>query len=194
MSDAPHSASDPETWLNQHGDALYRYALMRVRDTAVAEDMVQETLLAALRARNSFAGQSSERTWLVAILKNKIIDHFRRGRRETPLSDHLEPDESVDEMFEGRMEGHWTDPPVAWDHPETALEQDQFWRALQDCLDGLPERQAQAFLLSEVDGLPTDELCKVLEVSTSNIWVILHRARLRLRDCLGNNWFGAVSE
>jgi len=194
MSDVPHSASNPETWLNQHGDALYRYALMRVRDTAVAEDMVQETLLAALRARNSFAGQSSERTWLVAILKNKIIDHFRRGQRETPLSDHLEPDESVDEMFEGRMAGHWTEPPAAWDHPETALEQDQFWRALQDCLDGLPERQAQAFLLSEVDGLPTDELCKVLEVSTSNIWVILHRARLRLRDCLGNNWFGAVSE
>lgn len=194
MTQPPHSASDPDTWLDQHGDALYRFALLRVRDPAVAEDLVQDTLLAALRARSSFAGQSTERTWLVAILKNKIIDHFRRGQRETPMSDHLEPDETADAFFDGRSEGHWNEPPAAWSRPESALEQDQFWRTLQECLDGLPERQAQAFLMCEVDGLSSDQLCKVLKVSSSNLWVILHRARLRLRECLGNGWFDTVSE
>ena len=186
--------SDTDTWLDRHGDALYRYALIRVREPAVAEDLVQETLLAALRARNKFAGQASERTWLVAILKNKIIDHFRQAARETPLPDPPEPDDTVDAFFQGEPSGHWAEEPAAWGHPESAMEQTQFWAAFRDCLTRLPERQAQVFALTELDELSTPELCKALDITASNAWVLLHRARLRLRDCLERNWFGIGTE
>lgn len=194
MNDAPHALSDPSTWLDQHGDALYRFALMRVQAPAVAEDLVQETLLAALRARSGFAGEAAERTWLVAILKNKIVDHFRRGSREAPLPDTDDPDAAIDALFRSDSNNHWLRPPMAWADPEQSLEQADFWRVFQACLDGLPTRQAQAFTLTEVDGLPTDELCKALGITSSNVWVLLHRARLRLRECLEQHWFGLVPE
>ena len=186
--------SDTDTWLDRHGDALYRYALVRVRDSDIAEDMVQETLLAALRARDSYAGQASERTWLVAILKNKIIDHFRRAARETPMPDPPEPDDTVEAFFEGETPGHWTEAPATWGRPDTALEQTEFWRAFRDCLANLPERQARVFALTELDELSTPELCKALDITASNAWVLLHRARLRLRDCLERSWFGLPAE
>jgi len=194
MSDTPAAISDPGIWLDRHGDALYRFALMRVREPATAEDLVQETLLAALRARERFAGNSTERTWLIAILKNKIIDHFRRHARETPLPAGADSDEAIEAMFSAADAGHWVRPPAAWSNPHQALEQAEFFRVFQQCLEGLPARQAQAFVLSELDGLPTDELCKVLEAETSNVWVMLHRARLRLRQCLESNWFGNGTE
>jgi len=192
MDDSGHTLSDPQTWLDAHGDSLYRFALMRVRDSTVAEDLVQETLLAALRARDRFAGAASERTWLVAILKNKIIDHFRRNRHEVTLPDD-DPDEAIDAMF---LEGnnHWARPPAAWQHPDQALEQTEFWKTFEDCLQALPARQAEAFALTEFDNHSSEELCKILEVSTSNLWVLLHRARLRLRECLEQHWFGASEE
>jgi RNA polymerase sigma-70 factor (ECF subfamily) len=186
--------SDTDTWLDRHGDALYRYALLRVRQPDVAEDLVQDTLLAALRARASYAGQANERTWLVAILKNKIIDHFRRAARETPLPDLPEPDDTADGFFHGEPAGHWTEIPATWGRPDTCLEQMEFWRAFRDCLDKLPERQARVFALTELDELSTPELCKALGISPSNAWVLLHRARLRLRDCLERSWFGIPAE
>ena len=193
MDDASYSASDPATWLDAHGDALYRFALVRVRDPALAEDLVQETLLAALRARDSYAGEAAERTWLIAILKNKIVDHFRRSAREAPLPD--EPDDDViDALFRTSGSGHWNTVPDRWREPDAALEQTRFWQVFQDCLDGLPARQAQIFGLAEFDGLATEELCKLLGASTSNVWVMLHRARLRLRECLEQNWFGPAVE
>jgi RNA polymerase sigma-70 factor (ECF subfamily) len=193
--DGPAQAlSDPKTWLDTHGDSLYRFALLRVRDRAVAEDLVQETLLSALRARDRFAGAASERTWLVAILKNKIIDHFRRQRLEAPLPEGDDPDEVVDSLFHGQPEGHWAQSPAAWAHPEAALEQTQFWRVMQECLEALPERQARIFVLSEIDNVGTEELCKLLSASTSNVWVMLHRARLRLRECLEQRWFATRVE
>ncbi len=194
MNERHPPLSDPQTWLDQHGDALYRYALMRARDPAVAEDLVQETLLAALRARDSFAGAAAERTWLIAILKNKLIDHFRRQAHESPLPDLDNTDDAIDALFSDEQGGHWARPPAAWGNPETALDQARFWEAFNDCLAGLPERQARIFALSEVDGLSTDELCKVLEAQPSNVWVMLHRARLRLRECLELRWFGPAGE
>jgi RNA polymerase sigma-70 factor, ECF subfamily len=185
--------SDPATWLDRHGDVLYRFALLRVRIPAVAEDLVQETLLAALRAREHFAGQAAEQTWLIAILKNKIVDHFRRGTREAALPEGDDPDAVIDALFNAA--DHWAQPAARWGEPEATLEQTEFWRVLRDCLAGLPPRQAQAFALTEFDGLDTASLCKVLGASTSNVWVLLHRARLRLRECLDDNWFGgAVAE
>ncbi len=193
MDDAPHSPSDPVTWLDTHGDALYRFALARVRDPALAEDLVQDTLLAALRARDSYAGAAAERTWLIAILKNKIIDHFRRSAREAPLPDEPD-DEAIDALFRTPGNGHWISFPGQWDEPDAALEQAHFWQVFQDCLEALPARQAQIFGLAEFDGLATEELCKLLGASTSNVWVMLHRARLRLRECLEQNWFGPAAE
>jgi RNA polymerase sigma-70 factor (ECF subfamily) len=189
----PGTRSDPATWLDTHGDSLYRFALQRVRDPATAEDLVQETLLAAWHARDKFAGKSAERTWLIAILKNKLIDHLRRSRREAPLPDADLGDEVVDTMF-AEHDGHWARTPAAWSKPDDALEQAEFWKILQACLEALPARHAQAFNLSEIDGLSTDQLCKVLEVQPSNVWVMLHRARLRLRECLELRWFGLASE
>jgi RNA polymerase sigma-70 factor (ECF subfamily) len=192
MNNKSHPHTDPNTWLDQHGDALYRFALVRVRDSAVAEDLVQDTLLAALRAHERFAGQSSELTWLIAILKNKIVDHYRRHVREAPLPDSEDPDGLIDALFK-KSNDHWLTVPAAWQDPDTSLENSQFWQAFTDCLQGLPARQAQAFTLTELDGLGTDELCKVLGVTSSNVWVLLHRARLRLRECLEHGWFGNES-
>lgn len=193
MNDAHGKLSDPVTWLDQHGDSLYRFALLRVRNPTTAEDLVQETLLAAWRAKDNFAGQATERTWLIAILKNKLIDHFRRSSRETPLPDIADTDDAIDALFVEHT-AHWAQPPTAWPRPDDALEQAEFWRVFQDCLAGLPDRQAQVFTLTEVDGLSTEELCKALSAQPSNVWVMLHRARLRLRECLEQRWFGTTAE
>jgi RNA polymerase sigma-70 factor (ECF subfamily) len=193
MNDEHGKLSDPATWLDQHGDSLFRFALLRVRNPTVAEDLVQETLLAAWRAKDNFAGQAAERTWLIAILKNKLIDHFRRTSRETPLPDLADTDDAIDALFT-KHNDHWARPPAAWANPDDALEQTEFWDVFRDCLADLPARQALAFTLTEIDGLSTEELCKALTAQPSNVWVMLHRARLRLRECLEQRWFGAEAE
>jgi RNA polymerase sigma-70 factor (ECF subfamily) len=188
------SRTDPTAWLDDHGDALFRYAMVRVRNPVVAEDLVQETLLAALVSAEHFAARSSERTWLVGILKHKLIDHFRRSSRETTASDLERDSTGTDDHF--RDSGEWVDhwrpshAPSDWEvTPATAFEQTEFWRVFDTCLDPLPERTARAFTLREIDGLETAEICEILDVTTSNLWVMLHRARLRLRRCIEVNWF-----
>ena len=185
---------DPEPWLERHGDYLYGYAMVRVRDAAVAEDLVQETLLAALQGFASFDGRSSERTWLIGILKHKLIDHFRRSSRE-PASSTV-PDDVFEhtEYFRdsGEWLGHWkpTEAPVEWTNtPATDLERSEFWAVLETCLAPLPRRIASAFTLREVDGMTTDEICDVLGITTNNLWVMLHRARAHLRGCIERKWF-----
>jgi RNA polymerase sigma-70 factor (ECF subfamily) len=186
--------SDPTLWLDQHGDYLFRYAMLRLRDEAKAEDLVQETLLAALKGSESFAGRSSERTWLVGILKHKLIDHFRSTSRETPVSDFAADELTHDEFFRsaGEWKEHWevAYAPAGWEMtPETAYEQTEFWLVFDGCLSSLSERIARAFTLREVDGHTSEEICEILQVSTNNLWVMLHRARLHLRRCIGMNWF-----
>ena len=183
------STSTPEQWLRDHGDALYRHAYFRLRDRMAAEDMVQETLLAAIKGRERFAGRSSERTWLIGILNNKVVDYLRKQVREQSLDQgDLGDDELEGLLFEA--DGHWRRPPSAWGDPDAAFEQNAFWAALSRCLEELPARQAQAFSLCEMDGVGGAEAGKVLGISTTNIWVILHRARLRLKECLEINWLG----
>jgi RNA polymerase sigma-70 factor (ECF subfamily) len=174
--------------LSAHGDALYRYAFARVRDSAQAEDLVQETLLAALESQARFAGRAAERTWLIGILKHKLIDQLRRRNREPPLADLAKTDDEIEALFSA--DGHWKSPPAAWSSPMASLEQREFWRVLSDCLAALPARQAQAFSLSEFDGFAGEELCKLLDATATNVWVMLHRARLHLRECLEQRWFG----
>jgi RNA polymerase sigma-70 factor (ECF subfamily) len=188
---AAHDRSDPAQWIDQHGDALFRYAYLRLRDRDAAEDLVQETLVSALRAK--FSGQSSERTWLIGILKHKLSDHWRRQSRSAPIetSSNLEdPDELLQKMFDAAAGDHWRTAPSAWRDPDAALEQQEFWQRLGECITALPPAQAQAFSLCEIDGLEGAEACKVLEVAPTNLWVMLHRARLRLRQCLESHWFG----
>jgi RNA polymerase sigma-70 factor (ECF subfamily) len=187
----------PETWLDTHGDALFRYAFLRVRDRDAAEDLVQETLLAALQAQRNFAGGSSERTWLVGILKHKLADHWRRSGRETMPESPAgadDPDELLELLFDAENGDHWRTPPSPWLKPDAALEQRQFWEVLAACIDALPPAQAQAFALCEIDGATGAEACKVLDVTPTNLWVMLHRARLRLRQCLEIHWFADGSK
>jgi RNA polymerase sigma-70 factor (ECF subfamily) len=183
--------ADPDRWVDDHGDCLYRYALTRVRHEEVAEDLVQETLLAAVRTHEKFGGRSSERSWLVGILKNKICDYFRKLGRETNFTD-LEPlgDEPAD-GFDG--EGSWIHEraPSDWKpEGEEAMKRAEFWQALQSSLSELPERVASVFIMREMDEIPSKEICETLKISEANLWVMLHRARLALRQSLELNFFG----
>lgn len=190
MNDSPSTiAPNPSTWVDDHGDVLYRFALVRVKDPHVAEDLVQETFVSALEGLATFKGGSTLRTWLVGILKHKILDHFRKSSREIVSADlgALEG-ETEDETF-NRLE-QWRRGPSAWrESPDNLLENKEFWKVFLRCLEGLPESFRRAFALRELDGLKTEEVCKILEVTATNLWVMLHRARARLRNCLDDNWF-----
>ena len=181
-------APNPEMWLEDHGDYLLRYALVRLQDREIAEDIVQETFLAALRAREKFQARSSVRTWLVGILKHKILDHFRKIYREPPISDLLFSEDPSEALFDEK--GKWKLRPIAWaDDPRAGLEQKEFWETFLRCMSELPRRLAKVFALRELEGLKHEEICNLLKISATNTGVMLHRARLRLRHCLEINWF-----
>ncbi|MGD8717176.1 MAG: sigma-70 family RNA polymerase sigma factor, partial [Desulfobacterales bacterium] len=189
---AKHQIDDPEHWVDQYGDYLYRFALSRVKDPSTAEDLVQETLLAALSARNNFQGRSAGRTWFIAILKHKIVDHIRKRVREQ-ASDKVESlsDATENESFDSHFKdnGTWQIRPSKWaTNPMKIYEQKEFMDVLYSCLGELPERLAKAFMMREIDGLSTVEICKVLSISATNSWVMLYRARMWLRRCLENKW------
>ncbi len=183
-----HHTPDPESWVDEHGNALFRYALFRIQDAQVAEDLVQETFLAALRAKDSFAGRSSVRTWLFGILKHKIIDHIRKISRERPKDDIESIANLTDETF--NEQGGWKFHPAKWTtDPSLHFQQQEFLEMLQHCLLELPPRLHQAFTLRELDELSAEEVRKILKVSPTNGGVMLHRARMRLRGCLEAHWF-----
>lgn len=186
----------PESWVDAHGDVLFRYAVLRLRDRSAAEEVVQETFLAALHAYEKFSAHSSERTWLIGILKHKITDHFRRTSRFMPLiqDDRDEISSANDKVFftTGPWIDHWDNEtgPCDWNAtPENALVQAEFRERLRRCLAALPERLAAAFALREMEGLTSEEVCKVLEITSTNLWVMLHRARAQLRLCIEVHWF-----
>jgi len=190
----PDQSPDFSAWVDQHGDYLYKYAMFRLRDGSAAEDCVQETFLAALKAYRGFEGRGSERTWLVGILKHKVTDHFRRITREAPIGETEDETFEHNEFFTRTDEwtNHWNadHAPSEWHAtPAELIERTEFWKVLNDCLSPLPQRTASAFTLREVDGLSSEEICEVLSISVNNLWVILHRARLHLRNCLEINWF-----
>jgi RNA polymerase sigma-70 factor (ECF subfamily) len=181
----------PETWLDEHGTYLYRYALARTRDEHKAEEAVQETLLAALQARDRFSGSATVRTWLVSILKHKIMDMFRHAARESPL-EYSDSDPDSDGMEEGLFaaDGHWRSRPSNWGRPDELLEQSQFMTILQRCLDALPPRLARLFWLREVMEEESDVICQEMTITPSNLWTMLYRARMGLRQCLDRDWVG----
>ena len=179
--------------LAEHRRYLYRYAIGQLREPSQAEEVVQDTLLAAVEAAAGFQGKSSVRTWLTAILKHKIIDAKRREAKN-PVVDvagglGAEDDlEDFDALYFNQG-GGWQEPPPAWSNPEQCFENRLFWEAFEECMDNLPSATARAFYLREINGLETDDICKELSISTSNCWVMLYRARLNLRECLERRWF-----
>jgi len=184
---------NPDQWVDQYGDYLFRYALARVRDSAVAEELVQETFLAALKGRDNFQRKSSGQTWLTAILKHKIVDYFRRGTRETATEKIETVAANVKNFFQDS--GRWKILPAKWDdNPEKIVEQHEFLQVFYRCLAQLPERLARAFRLREMEGLSTDELCKKMDITPTNSWVMLYRARVHLQRCLDIHWISGAGE
>lgn len=169
--------------------ALLKIARLQLRNDTWAEDVVSETLLAALEGGRDFAGQSQLKTWVVGILKHKIIDQFRKGGREISLEAQVEAAqvESFDELFDAT--DHRVSQPLDWGDPETSFSRVQFFEVLQLCVDQLPANLARVFMMREWLGMETAEICKELAVTSTNCFVLLFRARMRLRECLEMRWF-----
>ena len=177
------------TQLETHRRYLLRIATLQLRDSTLAEDVVQDTLVAALQGEKSFSGKSSQRTWLTGILKHKVVDAIRQKTRSPTLpsfDDECRIDD-LDALFDET--GHWENPPADWGDPESQLSEQQFFEVMQSCLEKLPPNTARIFVMREVMELETEEICGELTITSNNLWVILHRARLQLRQCLEQNWF-----
>ena len=180
------ASPDPARWIEDHGDALYRFAMIRLNDAGDAEEAVQECLLAALRGAESFTGQSMERTWLIGILKHKIVDHVRRTARDRGAKEERSVDQS--RCFDDR--GFWRIVPKRWhEDPSVAIQRKEFAAILFDCLGKLPSGMADVVVLRELNQLSGVDVCETLSISQQTLWQRLHRARLGLRRCLELNWF-----
>lgn len=180
--------------LATHRPMLLKFAMRQLRNPAWAEDAVSETLLAALAKPEAFQQRSQLSTWLVGILKFKVLDQMRLNAREA-CHTGTDPDELADPLDDLPMNGrgHFSSPPADWGNPEHELRQRQFLEVLELCADRLPAAQGRAFMMREWLELSADEICKELGVSSTNLYVLLHRARLRLRGCLELNWFGGAT-
>jgi len=180
--------------LDKHRPHLIKFATVQLRNATYAEDVVQETLVAALQGADRFAGQSSVRTWLIGILKHKIMDHFRRQSREAPLP-NLDEETSLEDLdARFKPDGHPLENPALvpgadWGDPEATLSQSRFFEVLEECMARLPPNTARVFHMREIMGMETEEICKELGITPTNNWVLLYRARMALRECLQSRWF-----
>jgi RNA polymerase sigma-70 factor (TIGR02943 family) len=192
-----------ELELAQHRTYLLRFARLQLRNDAWAEDAVSDTLLAALSKPQAFENKSQLKTWLIGILKHKVIDVLRMQTREASINFDIDGDGNGSEELDALMfkpDGHYVSTPMNWDsanpnlgdHPEKNLSTQQFFRVLEACTEKLPTAQGRIFLMREWLELSVDEICKELDLTSTNLYVQLHRARLRLRECLEINWFGLV--
>jgi RNA polymerase sigma-70 factor (ECF subfamily) len=173
-------------WITNYSDALFKYTMMRVNDAGVAEDIVQETFLSAWRNKDNYKGIASEKNWLYTICKNKIIDHYRK--KSTSIIQYAEADTSGN-MFDDLE--HWTkeDAPKEWGiNYNQTIEKKEFYGILEKCKSKLQQMQQSVFVMKYLEDLDTEEICKVLGITTSNYWVLIHRAKLGLRNCLEKNW------
>ena len=190
--DLPPDGANAAAVCALHADML-RFARLQLRDETLAEDAVQEAIEAALTALKRFSGDASLKTWVFSILRHKIVDLIRRSQKTVAMSalapdiDHH--DEAIERLFQ--QDGHWQPDarPVSWVQPDHACENQQFWRVFEACLDRLPENVGRVFMMREMLGLDTGEICAELSISANNCHVILHRARVGLRHCLEGNWF-----
>ena len=178
---------NPDKWIELHADYLFNYTIVRVNKNEIAKDLVQETFIAALKAMKNFEGKASERTWLIAILKRKIIDYYRKinsnkGKAEVRMNFYND----------GENEGEWIEErvPQTWgSDADKGIETKELGDALSKCIDKLPEKYAMVFKMKTIQDFDTEEICKELDITSSNLWVIIHRARTQLRKCMEDNWF-----
>ena len=178
---------DPKSWLDDHGDYLYRFAMSRLHNEDLAADMLQDTLLAAWKGHANFKGQSSVRTWLTGILKHKIVDHIRSEIRTRNLADAIEHD-PTSAFFDS--DGRWNEAPRAWkENPEDLCKSEQFHKVLEQCISKLPEKQQIVFRMRDLVGEDTGTVCNTCDITSTHLHVLLHRARLALRTCLEYRWF-----
>ena len=178
---------NPDRWVDLYGNYMYRYALARLSDPEVAQDMVQEALVAAIHAFKRFEGKSSIKTWLIAILKRKIVDFFRQAKNRQRMDSIEAVTNGIDRTFDDS--GHWLVKPNDWTvNPGKAYEQQEFIDILYHCMAKLPDRLSEIFMLREFEELSTEQICHRLEITESNCWVMLYRARLQLRHCLEISW------
>lgn len=178
-------ALEPQQWVERYADMMYRFALVRVKDAEAAEELVQATFFAGLKSQHTFAGKSSEKTWLFGILKHKTMDYFRNSKKNISLD--LNSEEADRIHFDSA--GHMDPKPVNWNmDPERAAENNQLSQVLAACLNGLPEKSHKLFVLKEIEGMASDEICKEFNIKPTNLWVILHRARNQLKLCMESNW------
>lgn len=186
-SDDPHVKYETHLWVDKYGDYLYRYALMRLRDPEVAEDAVQETFLAALKNIHQFDGRVDVKYWLRGILRNKTVDHVRKSVRRQELQNEQVQEVVGQLLF--KTSGIPTTRPKPWAFdPDAAFAQEEFWDAFRACLDALPDQMRAAFYLKMVEERQTAEICKELDITDNYLWVMLHRARGQLKDCLESKW------
>ncbi len=186
----------PERWVASYADYLYSLAVMKTGDREAAQDLVQEVFLSAIRASDSFKGLSSEKTWLTAILNNKVIDFYRKKDVLKDAGDYLaSTDTSFHTSFfepESERHGHWRRDvaPKEWEEgPDTTMERKEFYEVLQHCISQMPLKLVPAFVAKYIEDQDSDKICKDLNLSPSNYWVMLHRAKLLVRSCLEKNWF-----
>lgn len=186
--------ADAATWegLVKLRKDMLRFAQLQLRDTAAAEDMVQDAIEAALRGASTFGGRSSLKTWVFSILRHRIIDHIRHDARTVSLSSLVQEGEDWEDRLEALFNerGGWTDAarPRAWPNPEASMEDREFWVVFETCLEHLPAHPARVFMMREFLGFEAGEICGQLGITSGNCHVILHRARLKLRDCIGRGW------
>lgn len=173
--------------------SLLKFARMQLRDEAAAEDVVSETMIAMFEKPQAFEGRSSLRTYATGVLKHKIVDHIRRSSREVAIGggDDESTDDVLDALFQA--DGHWQTMPSSWGDPHGDLERREFFEVLQTCVDAMPDKLGRLFLMREWLELDTEEICVELKISSNNCFVMLFRARARLRECLQLNWIGARS-
>lgn len=183
----PNHKIDPNQWINLYSDYLFNYTVSRVSDRIIAQDLVSETFLAGLKSMKNFKGEASERTWLISILKRKIIDHYRKinsrkGKAEVRMTYNTDSE----------TEGDWLEERVADPFDKTAednIENTELASAIQNCLGKLPTKQATVFEMKTILGYDTEAICNELDITASNLWVIIHRARTAMASCLEKNWF-----
>lgn len=176
---------NPDKWIDRYSDYLFNFTLARVNDRETAKDLISETFLSALKAMKDFKGGASERTWLVSILKRKIIDYYRKTN-----SQKAKAEVKINYRDENN-EGGWLEEKVADPADRTAedkMENNELRLAIFECLGQLNERQAKIFKMKTIDGVDTETICNEFNITPSNLWVIIHRARAIMADCLEKKW------